>query len=823
MDEKSNVGRVRLMSLCLLISSMAVFLIFWQPSIAQAALNRKMANNVTPADTPFGVASHLPPTIGQPPQVATLGVSWARLDISWADVEQTQGQYTFTKFDPFMQQLAQTGINPLVILDYQNPLYDSGYTPYDTAGYTAFANYSKAVLNHYGSQIKFVEVWNEPNGGWFDSGPCKQMLAGQTRAEQTPSCYEQLLQYTYQAVKSIRPDVTVVGGVLYQVDATYLEAVFKAGGLQYMDVISDHPYSSSPEAGAVDQQEISLENLIKQYNNGNPKPIWITEVGWQSSSTDQQTQADYLVRSAVLALSAGVQKYFWYDFYPDDGTFGLLNAPDASGQYTPKPAFTAYKVLTQQLNNLTFVRSEAIGSGIYDRLFTNNTRILWSTGGSQLITLLTSHQLTITAMNGTQQLITPTNGMVSLTLSADPIYVQGVVDQVVSTTSGSDGTIFGQQNAPPSSINLSAEGRSDWADWGSNSATSFDRKSSGNSQISNYTLIGNGSVSKSGGGGATLSWTDGSPDTNGTNAGSGVYIAGAHNGFQITVPADTTRRAVRVYINVWHSTGQLVATLSDGSGFYLDSSISNASNTKAGVYTLIYKANTANQTLTIKWTTQTDFGGGGVVLQAVTLGPAFSTGFENSDLQPTWTSSVDVASYPAGGMVNITGVCCGLNEPEMLVGNGAPLPPHTGSYTLLYSGSGTSNNSADHAYMKVFDLSGQNLVVGPSTSLIYWINPQSAANSYNYASGSNSTCVAIDLIFSDGTNLRDSGLLDQNGNRAHPGYQCNHLMLDTWNQVIVNLGSWGNGKTIIRMDVGYDQANVTGGYRGNIDDISIID
>src|SRR5581483_8886982 len=91
----------------------------------------------------------------------------------------------------------------------------------------------------------------------------------------------------------------------------------------------------------------------------------------------------------------------------------------------------------------------------------------------------------------------------------------------------------------------------------------------------------------------------------------------------------------------------------------------------------------------------------------------------------------------------------------------------------------------------------------------------------NLASGNNSSCVAIDLIFSDNTNLRDSGATDHYGIRAHPAFQCGHLTMDAWNQIVVNLGDFVNGKTIMRLDVGYDQSGNTGGYRGYIDDISI--
>lgn len=197
----------------------------------------------------------------------------------------------------------------------------------------------------------------------------------------------------------------------------------------------------------------------------------------------------------------------------------------------------------------------------------------------------------------------------------------------------------------------------------------------------------------------------------------------------------------------------------------------------------------------------------------------FNTGFESGDPQPTYTSTVD-ADAPGGGSSNMSGFCCSLTGPETVVRTETA---HAGSSALVYSGQATSTSAADFAYEKIFDLSSKNLTVGSNTTLSYWIYPQSssAANVGSYISGNNSTCVAVDLIFSDSTSLRDSGAVDQNGNRAHPAYQCGHLTLDNWNHVTVNLGTNNNGKTINRLDVGYDEANSSGGYRSYIDDISI--
>lgn len=197
-------------------------------------------------------------------------------------------------------------------------------------------------------------------------------------------------------------------------------------------------------------------------------------------------------------------------------------------------------------------------------------------------------------------------------------------------------------------------------------------------------------------------------------------------------------------------------------------------------------------------------------------GGTFSSGFESSDPAPTWTNTVDTTG---GGLSNVTGICCGLTGPELGIRTGENA--HTGSGALMYSGSG-QGGTAVYAYLKVYDLSGSPLAIGTSKTLSYWIYPQSNATSTWVPAGSNnSTCVAIDMIFTDGSTLRDSGAVDQNGNRLHPANQCGHLTLDAWNHVTVNLATNNANKQINRILVGYDHPNSTGGYRGYLDDLTI--
>ncbi|WP_106318876.1 hypothetical protein [Actinoplanes italicus] len=196
----------------------------------------------------------------------------------------------------------------------------------------------------------------------------------------------------------------------------------------------------------------------------------------------------------------------------------------------------------------------------------------------------------------------------------------------------------------------------------------------------------------------------------------------------------------------------------------------------------------------------------------------FATGMEPGEPRANWRNTVDIGAGH-GAAMNVGGVCCSLTGPELATSNSVAEADgaRTGTGVLFYSGK-DNDLTYSYAYLKAFDL--RHLTLRRDAVLSYWIYPQSTATS-GMVSGSNSTCVAIDLVYTDGTNLRDSSLVDQRGNRAHPAYQCGKLTLDTWNEVVVPVGTSGVGKQIETVTIGYDQPANTGGYRGFIDDIKI--
>ncbi len=189
--------------------------------------------------------------------------------------------------------------------------------------------------------------------------------------------------------------------------------------------------------------------------------------------------------------------------------------------------------------------------------------------------------------------------------------------------------------------------------------------------------------------------------------------------------------------------------------------------------------------------------------------PFSSTSFETGQRYPDWEDVVDTGGGQSGGISNVGPYPgYGLSGPEA----GMRLETtHSGSAALMYSGA-ANGAATDYAYMQIFDTSAHPPTIDANTTLTYWIDPTNS---------NNSSCVAVDMVFSDGTALRNLGAVDQSGNRLHPAGQCGHLPLNQWTQVTSKIGSVAAGKTLQRIDLGYDQPGGNGSYRGYVDDISL--
>lgn len=297
-------------------------------------------------------------------------------------------------------------------------------------------------------------------------------------------------------------------------------------------------------------------------------------------------------------------------------------------------------------------------------------------------------------------------------------------------------------SVPANPINLTSQGTVDWTHWGNGGPTIFNHKSTGNSQISNYTILGTSQIFWLNDNPTGFSWGDGTPTQSVSNIHRGVYAIDPGNGFQFTVPADTNIKTLRVYLGLWRARGRLEASLSDGSApTYIDTSLVNQTTTSNGTYTISFAAASAGQTLTIKYTCQSSFltGSGNVTLEAATLvnGP-------DPDILPNvnMSSPSDEATFNAGDAVALranafdldgsisgvqfyvdgfllgAGTATGTNE-YGLTWNGAFAGPHT--ITAVATDNEGGMTTSQEINVTVFPAVGGTLtgkLYSPSTTLV---------------------------------------------------------------------------------------------------------
>ena len=167
------------------------------------------------------------------------------------------------------------------------------------------------------------------------------------------------MQATYNDIKARAPSDTVIGlggmplftGAEPNENDTYAQQaevwaqnVVQLGGMNYCDSVAIHVY---PYGAYNFLSQFAFQYFLQYYQHlCSGKPIWVTEVGQESYSTNwtatQNDQSSFLSQSYTWLQSLGVKAYIWYelnDNYTDrpNSNFGLF---DNNGN--PKQAFETF-------------------------------------------------------------------------------------------------------------------------------------------------------------------------------------------------------------------------------------------------------------------------------------------------------------------------------------------------------------------------------------------------------------------------------------------------------------------------------------------------
>lgn len=258
--------------------------------------------------------------------VADAGFSWIRQIFVWSDIERAPGVYfdeqqnvnTWEKYDRIMEAAAERGLDVVARLD-KPPVWaqeERGNVEQFPDGppddYQDYANFVASVVERYQGQLKYVQLWNEPNLGVEWGG-----------LDIDPEAFTKLLAVGYEAVKEVDPDVKVLmpglapneqTGPENLSDLLFLEGMYEAGAADYFDIaaVMIYGYGYSPWDRRVSfernnfSRAIQTREIMEDYDDHH-KPIWTVEYGWVSLPDDwdgepspwgdpvsEETQAEYL-------------------------------------------------------------------------------------------------------------------------------------------------------------------------------------------------------------------------------------------------------------------------------------------------------------------------------------------------------------------------------------------------------------------------------------------------------------------------------------------------------------------------------------------------
>ena len=325
---------------------------------------------VLPIPQNVGVNIHFHSVDQLSTQIATLqqlGVGWVRRDLYWKEIETSKGVYNFSEYDTLIQALHIAGLRIVMVLDYNNPLYDNGNSPQSAQGRAAFAHFAVAVAQRYSGKVTVWEIYNEPNNAFWTPAP-------------NVSEYIALANETTAAIHRVLPAAIVVGPALAgpllhdepMLPKTYgylNQVLASSTAVHGWSAITVHPYRSPSQTPETVTANLNTVRRLMISGGIDPAKVPVIAGEWgystYSHGVDEQTQAAYAVRSFLVAGMENMPYTIWYD-WQDDGAsntnneyrFGLLRyGPVGAGALESsaiKPSFMALQQFISLLRGYSF-------------------------------------------------------------------------------------------------------------------------------------------------------------------------------------------------------------------------------------------------------------------------------------------------------------------------------------------------------------------------------------------------------------------------------------------------------------------------------------
>jgi hypothetical protein len=239
-----------------------------------------------------------------------LGFTWQKTLFQWREIEGAgKGIYDWREADRVVAASTAAGIKVIARIDFPPAWATARCDPRANEcppdRFEDYADFIRAFTTRYGTgspigRVHAIEIWNEPNlarewgNGRIDEAQARE--------------YVRLLRLSYQAAKSVDPQMTIISAGLTptgtrdpavaQPDDVYLQWMYDAGAAAYFDVLGAHgagykaPPHMSPEEVAADPaygghasfcfRRVEQLREVMVRNGDEAKQVWLLEFGWSS-------------------------------------------------------------------------------------------------------------------------------------------------------------------------------------------------------------------------------------------------------------------------------------------------------------------------------------------------------------------------------------------------------------------------------------------------------------------------------------------------------------------------------------------------------------
>ena len=297
--------------------------------------------------------------------LATSGYGFVRHEVSWAQIEATEGEFDWSVYDPIFNALSEHDIGVIaVIVDSPEWSWAGTMIPSEVqppADPQDLAPFSQELTSRYTGTVRFVQLWHMPN-----------LASRWGGVPATGESFRPYLSATFYGARSgnaevqiVLPEAAIESDVSEGLgDLAFLQSLYDAGTVDIFDLVAIRldGGQSSPDDRSVDEDRLNLSRAIlfrelMVANDDGATPVWATTFGWSADGekVSREQQAEYVVRGLQRAWSEwpwmGLMVQWSFTTLPGDPEASYATAPE--GHATP---------LFRRLNDPSLIRRSDIAN-----------------------------------------------------------------------------------------------------------------------------------------------------------------------------------------------------------------------------------------------------------------------------------------------------------------------------------------------------------------------------------------------------------------------------------------------------------------------------